>query len=69
MLFGSVTAYAKETIATIGMDEVVWMDKHWPTRRGLGSLRYRLSPWARSADSWSSGKRGDVNWIFVSSIK
>ncbi|KAK5807808.1 hypothetical protein F5H01DRAFT_352649, partial [Linnemannia elongata] len=30
-LFGSVSATTEETKATIGMEEVKWMDKHWPT--------------------------------------
>ncbi|OAQ25513.1 hypothetical protein K457DRAFT_22976, partial [Linnemannia elongata AG-77] len=29
-LSGSVSATIEETKATIGMDEVKWMDKHWP---------------------------------------
>ncbi|KAH7055122.1 hypothetical protein BKA57DRAFT_453084 [Linnemannia elongata] len=30
-LSGSISATNEETKATIGMEEVKWMDKHWPT--------------------------------------
>lgn len=35
-LVGSVSADAKETQVTVGMDEVEWMDKHWPVLEEAG---------------------------------
>ncbi|KAG9068226.1 hypothetical protein KI688_011821 [Linnemannia hyalina] len=37
-LVGSVAANTKETSMTFGMDEVVWMDKHWPALERAGFL-------------------------------
>ncbi|KAG9068220.1 hypothetical protein KI688_011815 [Linnemannia hyalina] len=35
-LVGSVAANTRETMLTIGMDEVVWMDKYWPALERAG---------------------------------
>ncbi|KAK3814547.1 MAG: hypothetical protein JOS17DRAFT_760739 [Linnemannia elongata] len=49
-LIGSVAAYTKETMVTIGMDEVVWMDKHWPALEKAGF--FRVLPTAPSPFNW-----------------
>ncbi|KAK3826690.1 MAG: hypothetical protein J3R72DRAFT_457737 [Linnemannia gamsii] len=38
-LEGSVSAEMEETKVTIGMDEVVWMERHWPALQGATFFR------------------------------
>ncbi|KAF9116178.1 hypothetical protein BGW39_002815, partial [Mortierella sp. 14UC] len=38
LLYGSVSAETRETRTTIGMEEVVWMEQHWPVLQEGGFL-------------------------------
>ncbi|KAF9113814.1 hypothetical protein BGW39_003577 [Mortierella sp. 14UC] len=40
-LFGSVSAETRETRSTIGKEEIVWMERHWPMLQGAGFLSRR----------------------------
>ncbi|KAH7055133.1 hypothetical protein BKA57DRAFT_501668 [Linnemannia elongata] len=43
-LSGSVYAMTEETKATIGMDEVVWMENYWPALERAGFFRFLGAP-------------------------
>ncbi|KAH7055120.1 hypothetical protein BKA57DRAFT_501655 [Linnemannia elongata] len=54
-LYGSICLAMEETEATVGMDEVVWMDKHWPALERAGF--FWVSPIDSNPFSWFQEQR------------